>query len=150
MLTPVKYFNIKIIKQICFLININTYLSYRHYNEVEVPLRSIAENEVSPAKSIIKDELPSVQYKAPQQSSCSNSLPKLSRVAPPVVIDLCQSPKKCTTVQSRLSHFFTKTKSDKISDKEETNSKLENQTDKLCIEINSSPVLNNNVSISSS
>jgi len=116
---------------------------------VEVPLRSIAENEVSPAKSINEDELPSVQYEAPQQSNGSNSLPKLSRVAPPVVIDLCQSPKKCTTVQSRLSHFFTKSKSDKINDKEKTNSKLENQTDKLCIEVNSSPVLNN-VSISSS
>lgn len=123
--------------------------SLRHYNEVEVPLRSIAANEVSPAKSIVEDELPSVQYKAPQHSNGSNSLPKLSRVAPPVVIDLCQSPKKCTSVQSRLSHFFTKPKSDKIYDKEETNSKLENQTDILCIEINSSPVLNN-VSISSS
>ncbi|XP_060856666.1 uncharacterized protein LOC132934371 isoform X2 [Metopolophium dirhodum] len=123
--------------------------SLRHYNEVEVPLRCIAENEVSPAKSIVEDELPSVQNEAPQQSNNSNSLPKLSRVAPPVVIDLCQSPKKCTTVQSRLSHFFTKPKSDKIYDREETNSKLENQTDKLCIEINSSPVLNNN-SISSS
>lgn len=124
-------------------------MSYRHYNEVEVPLRSIAENEVSPAKSIVEDELPSVQLEAPQQSNSSNSLPKSSRVAPPVVIDLCQSPKKCSTVQSRLSNFFTKPKNDKIYDKEETNSKLENHTDKLCIEISSSPV-QNNVSISSS
>lgn len=117
---------------------------------MEVPLRSIAVNEVSPAKSIVEDELPPVQYKAPQQSNGSNSVPKLSRVASPVVIDLCQSPKKCTTVQSRLSHFFTKPKSDKIiCDKNETNSELETQPDKLCIEINSSPV-QNNVSISSS
>ncbi|XP_022171575.1 uncharacterized protein LOC111034597 isoform X2 [Myzus persicae] len=123
--------------------------SLRHYNEVEVPLRSIVANEVSPAKSIIEDELPPLQYEAPQQSNGSNSVPKLSRDAPPVVIDLCQSPKKCTTVQSRLSHFFTRPKSDKICNKEETNSELENQTDELCIEMNSSPV-QNNVSISSS
>jgi len=109
---------------------------------VEIPLRSIAVNEVSPAKSIVEDELPVVHNEVPQQPIYSNSEPKLSRVKSPVVIDLCQSPKKCSTVQSRLSHFFTKPKSDKICNKEETNSERENQTDKLSIEINSSPVQN--------
>jgi len=106
-------------------------------------------NEVSPAKSIVEDELPAAHDEVPQQPICSNSVPKLSEVEPPVVIDLCQSPKKCSTVQSRLSHFFTRPKSDKICNKEETSSELENQTDKLSIEINSSPV-QNIVSITSS
>lgn len=116
---------------------------------MEVPLRSIAVNEVSPAKSIVEDELPAVHNEVPQLPTCSNFVPKLSRVESPVVIDLCQSPKKCSTVQSRLSHFFTKPKSNKICNKEETNNEQENQTEKLSIEINSSPV-QNNVNITSS
>ncbi|XP_050061729.1 uncharacterized protein LOC114118970 isoform X1 [Aphis gossypii] len=118
--------------------------SLRHYNEVEVPLRSIAVQEVPfipPTQSIVEDEVP-------QQSIGTNSVNKLSRVAPPLVIDLCQSPKKTAVVQSRLSHFFTKPKSDKICD-EKTNSVPENQTNTLCIETNSLPI-QNDVSIISS
>ncbi|XP_025198316.1 uncharacterized protein LOC112596753 [Melanaphis sacchari] len=122
--------------------------SLRHYNEVEVPLRSIDikvpstrpihsidVNKVLPTQSIVEN-------KEPQQSITTNYVPKLSRVASPEVIDLCQSPKKCTVVQSRLSHFFTKPKNNKVCD-EKTNCVLENQTEKLSIEINSAPVQNN-------
>uniref|UniRef100_A0A2S2NCS8 Fanconi anemia group M protein n=1 Tax=Schizaphis graminum TaxID=13262 RepID=A0A2S2NCS8_SCHGA len=129
--------------------------SLRHYNEVEVPLRSITLKELSstrPTQSIdVNKVLPKqtiIENEVPQQSIGTNSVPKLSSVAPPVVIDLCESPKKCAVVQSRLSHFFTKPKSVKICD-EKINSELENQTEKLSIEVNSSPILNN-VSIISS
>ncbi|XP_060844773.1 uncharacterized protein LOC132924458 [Rhopalosiphum padi] len=129
--------------------------SLRHYNEVEVPLRSITLKELSstrPKQSIdVNKVLPTqtiVEDEVPQQSIGTNSVPKLSNVASPVVIDLCESPKKCAVVQSRLSHFFTKPKSVKICD-EKINSELENQTEKLSIEVNSSPV-QNNVSIISS
>lgn len=122
---------------------------------MEVPLRSIAVeevpftpptqsidmNKVLPRPSIVEDEIP-------QRSIGTNSVNKLSRVAPPLVIDLCQSPKKTAVVQSRLSHFFTKPKSDEICD-EKTNSVPENQTNTLSIETNSLPI-QNDVSIISS
>lgn len=133
----------------------NTYLSYRHYNEVEVPLRSIAVQEVPftpPIQSIdVNKVLPTlsiVEDEVPQQSIGTNSVNKLRRVVPPLVIDLCQSPKKTAVVQSRLSNFFTKPKSDKICD-EKTNSVPENQTNTLSIETNSSPI-QNDISIISS
>jgi hypothetical protein len=122
---------------------------------VEVPLRSITLKELSttrPTQSIdVNKVLPTqiiVEDEIPQQSIGTNSIPKLSNVASPILIDLCESPKKCAVVQSRLSHFFTKPKSIKICD-EKINSELENQTEKLSIEVNSSPV-QNNVSIISS
>lgn len=61
------------------------------------------------------------------------------------IVDLCESPKKNPTVQSRLSHFFKKPISDVINDKQE------NQTDELFLEIDSlSTVHNNDDKISSS
>lgn len=122
---------------------------------MEVPLRSIAVQEVPftrPTQSIdVNKVLPTpsiVEDEVSQQSIGINSVNKLSKVAPPIVIDLCQSPKKTAVVQSRLSHFFTKPKTDKICD-EKTNSVPENQTNTLSIELNSSPI-QNDVSIISS
>lgn len=87
---------------------------YRHYNEVEVPLRTICVD--------------------PEPDPKSTSITKIAD--PPPLIDLCVSPKKNVTVQSRLSHFFRNSKNDKIS-------KEEHQIDQQRHEINVSPVNNN-------
>lgn len=56
--------------------------------------------------------------------------------SPIEIVDLCQSPKKCSTVQSRLSSFFRKPLSDKT-----TNVKIHNEaktsTEEINIDINS-------------
>lgn len=99
----------------------NVLLFCRHYQEVEVPLQSIN-----------LDPLPGPSKKVEGVST---------------VIDLCESPKKCQTVQSRLSHFFRKPDRDKICDNEtnsdnqiQTSHNQEKQTDQIeLIELNSSP-----------
>ncbi|XP_050438212.1 Fanconi anemia group M protein [Adelges cooleyi] len=65
--------------------------SLRHYNEVEQPLRTINNQPVAGPSNLTK----------PLEKS--------------VIIDLCESPKKYSTVQSRLSNFFTKHKTDNTS-----------------------------------
>lgn len=51
-------------------------------------------------------------------------------------VDLCQSPKKCSTVQSRLSSFFKKPSSDKTT-YVETHNEVKTSTEEINIETNS-------------
>lgn len=94
---------------------------------MEIPLRSIDIDPVSRPVSVKKtDDLP------------------------PPIVDLCESPKKSSTVQSRLSHFFRKTKNEKIDDKETNiDQKQPTSCHQYDNEINSLPTHNND-SISNS
>lgn len=88
---------------------------FRHYNEVEVHLRTTEEVTVQSQNNVETNNLPTT------------------------VIDLCKSPsKKCGTVQSRLSNFFKKPTSVNICAKE-TNSENKEHTIESCIEVNSLP-----------
>lgn len=60
------------------------YIIIRHYNEVEVHQRYVEEDIGQGQNSVAKT------------------------VSSPIIIDLCESPKKGSVVQSRLSHFFKK------------------------------------------
>lgn len=102
----------------------NTFI-FRHYNDVEVPLRSMNENH----------PVPSTSSKNVDSSA--------------IVIDLCDSPKKCPTVQSRLSHFFRKPKIDGIVERKINDEKVE-KTDQFSVETNSQSLLNVSISNSSS
>jgi hypothetical protein len=105
---------------------------YRHYNDVEVPLQSINLNPV-PGPSATLDPVP----------RSSKNLKDVSTT----VIDLCESPKKCQTVQSRLSHFFRKPDRDKICDRETDDQNQEKQKNQIeHIDLSSSPEHNESFS----
>lgn len=90
---------------------------FRHYNEVEVPLRSLnIDNPVSTTS--VKNDNSSA-----------------------IVVDLCNSPKKCQSVQTRLSHFFRKSKNDQICDRD--NTEIGKTTNQFCVETNSQSIINN-------
>lgn len=91
---------------------------------MEIPLQSINEYHPVPSTSAEK----------------SNS--------PAIVVDLCDSPKKCQPVQSRLSHFFRKPKSDEVCEKEITSEKVI-KTNHFNVETNSQSLLNVTISNSS-
>ncbi|XP_025417703.1 uncharacterized protein LOC112688631 isoform X2 [Sipha flava] len=106
--------------------------SLRHYNDVEVPLQSINLNPV-PGPSATLDPVP----------RSSKNLKDVSTT----VIDLCESPKKCQTVQSRLSHFFRKPDRDKICDRETDDQNQEKQKNQIeHIDLSSSPEHNESFS----
>lgn len=52
------------------------------------------------------------------------------------IVDLCVSPKKCATVQSRLSHFFRRPAIDNVCHTD-TNSEAGKQSDQICDDNNS-------------
>lgn len=87
---------------------------------MEIPLRSINVDHPVPSTS----------------AGCFNQ---------PAIIDLCDSPKKCPPVQSRLSHFFRKPKSDEVCEKEISNEKVI-QTNQFEVETNSQSLLNASIS----
>lgn len=106
----------------------------RHYNNVEVPLKSINLDPV-PGPSTILDPIP----------GSSKNLKEVNLHT--TVIDLCESPKKCQTVQSRLSHFFKKPDRDKICDTETDGQNQEKQNNQIeLVELNSSPEHNDSYS----
>lgn len=86
-------------------------LVFRHYNEVEVPLRSTDLGNIDKQNGVSK---------------------KID--SPSIVVDLCESPKKSTTVQSRLSHFFKKPINNTCY--KETNNEVEKQSNIVCEESN--------------
>lgn len=61
------------------------------------------------------------------------------------IVDLCVSPKKCATVQSRLSHFFRKPASGNVCPTK-TNNDAKNKSEQLCAIINSSECNNEGIS----
>lgn len=133
---------------------IGKHLCFRHYNEVEVPLRAavvdpiprLNSNTKTVNSSTVVDLSESPKKCQTVQSRLSHFFKK-SKTDEICIVDLCESPKKHQTVQSRLSHFFRKpTGDDKYNT--ESNNELKNQTDKFPAEISFSPAQNNDNSFS--
>lgn len=102
-------------------------LCYRDYNEIQKTLDHHTNKHAAPTLSNIAHKISTINTNKPNS--------------------VCHSPKKCSTVQSRLSNFFSKSKTNQ--DNEVTNTILLKQTDKSCVELNS-PSKNDDVYISSS
>jgi len=92
---------------------IKLYLFCRHDDAIENPPRS----------TNVENHVPINRVENNIRQPCSSN----------AVIDLCDSPKKCSTVQSRLSNYFIK----RTSSIRRTNSEVPKQTENLDLEINS-------------
>jgi len=103
---------------------------------VEIPLRSI---EVD-APNQINVPLHSVDVDLTSKLSVDST-----KCSSPEIVDLCESPKKFSIVQSRLSHFFRKPTN--ICD-EQKKIVLEKQIDQLEDKSNYSPSVDSNVTSS--
>lgn len=94
------------------------YFIQRHYNEVEMSKQSVGVDIEQ------------------------NSVAEI--ISSPTIIDLCESPKKSSVVQSRLSHFFKKPSNINSTCNNQTSNEIKQQTNQSCsTEIGSLSVDNN-------